>query len=132
MARAGLGPAAAAAVRERQPRACKAVTVGGQAEVFPPGNAVDGNANTYWESANNAFPQSLTVDLGSAASINKVTLKLPPSSAWGARTETATISGSTDGGSYTTLVGSRGYASTRLPATRRRPPSRRRPSGSCG
>ena len=28
------------------------------------GNVVDGNASSYWESANNAFPQSLTVDLG--------------------------------------------------------------------
>ena len=26
-------------------------------------NAVDGDANTYWESANNAFPQWVQVDL---------------------------------------------------------------------
>jgi hypothetical protein len=30
------------------------------------GNAVDADANSYWESANNAFPQSITVDLGAA------------------------------------------------------------------
>ncbi|MGW3964797.1 discoidin domain-containing protein [Amycolatopsis sp. NPDC005003] len=87
----------------------KAITASGSQGGFPPSNANDGDANSYWESANNAFPQTLTVDLGTAASINKVTLKLPPSSAWGARTQTVTISGSTDGGSYTTLVGSRGY-----------------------
>ncbi|MEV4056370.1 discoidin domain-containing protein [Amycolatopsis sp. NPDC049688] len=87
----------------------KAITASGSQGGFPPSNANDGDANSYWESTNNAFPQTLTVDLGAAASINKVTLKLPPSSAWGARTQTVTISASTDGGSYTTLVGSRGY-----------------------
>ncbi|MFT7870439.1 MULTISPECIES: discoidin domain-containing protein [Amycolatopsis] len=88
----------------------KAISASGSQGGFPPSNANDGDANSYWESTNNAFPQTLTVDLGTASSINKVTLKLPPSSAWGARTQTVTISGSTDGGSYTTLVGSRGYA----------------------
>jgi parallel beta-helix repeat protein len=88
----------------------KAISASASVGGFPPSNAVDGDANSYWESANNAFPQTLTVDLGAAASINKVTLRLPPSSAWGARTETVTISASQDGGSYTTLVGSRGYA----------------------
>ncbi|WP_410571536.1 discoidin domain-containing protein [Amycolatopsis sp. cmx-4-61] len=87
----------------------KAITASGSQGGFPPSNANDGDANSYWESANNAFPQTLTVDLGAAASINKVTLKLPPSSAWGTRTQTVTISASPDGGSYTTLVGSRGY-----------------------
>ncbi|MFF1611329.1 discoidin domain-containing protein [Amycolatopsis sp. NPDC058278] len=88
----------------------KAISSSSQQGGFPPSNANDGDANSYWESANNAFPQTLTVDLGTASSINKVTLRLPPSSAWGARTQTVTISGSTDGGSYTTLVGSRGYS----------------------
>ncbi|MEQ0564271.1 discoidin domain-containing protein [Amycolatopsis sp. NEAU-NG30] len=88
----------------------KAIAASGSQGGFPPSNAVDGDANTYWESTNNAFPQTLTVDLGAAASIGKVTLRLPPSSAWGPRTQTVTISASVDGGSYTTLVGSRGYA----------------------
>jgi parallel beta-helix repeat protein len=88
----------------------KAISASASQGGFPPSNAVDGDAGSYWESANNAFPQTLTVDLGTASSIDKVTLRLPPSSAWGARTQTVTISGSTDGGSYTTLVGSRGYA----------------------
>ena len=78
-------------------------------DVYGSGNAVDGNANSYWESANNAFPQWITVDLGSVTSVSKVVMKLPPSSAWGARTETASILGSTDGGTYNTLSGSRGY-----------------------
>ncbi|WIX83124.1 discoidin domain-containing protein [Amycolatopsis carbonis] len=87
----------------------KAITASGSQGGFPPGNAVDGNASTYWESANNAFPQTLIVDLGDAAAINKVTLKLPPSGDWGARTQALTVQGSTDGGSWTTLVASRGW-----------------------
>ncbi|TDP94016.1 discoidin domain-containing protein [Labedaea rhizosphaerae] len=84
-------------------------TASGQADVYGPGNAVDGNANSYWESTNNAFPQWLTVDLGAPVSVGKVVLKLPPSSAWGARTQTLSVLGSTDGGSFATLSGSHGY-----------------------
>ncbi|WP_394845359.1 discoidin domain-containing protein [Pendulispora brunnea] len=71
-------------------------------------NAVDGNASTYWESANNAFPQTLTVDLGTARNVNKIVLKLPPPSAWGARTQTLSVLGSTDGSNYGTILSSRG------------------------
>jgi hypothetical protein len=74
--------------------------------------ATDGNANTYWESVNNAFPQWLQVDLGSARSIGKVTLKLPPSSAWGTRTETLSVQASTDGSSFSTPVASATYTFT--------------------
>jgi hypothetical protein len=71
---------------------------------FPSANATDGDANTYWESANNAFPQWVQVDLGQAISIGKVVLKLPPSTAWGARTQTLSVQGSTNGTSFTTLA----------------------------
>jgi hypothetical protein len=74
---------------------------------FVAANAVDGNAASYWESANNAFPQALTVDMGASFSINRVVLKLP--STWGARTQTVTLSGSTDNVTYTTIAASAGY-----------------------
>ncbi|HWD79203.1 MAG TPA: discoidin domain-containing protein [Kribbella sp.] len=74
--------------------------------------ATDGDPNTYWESANNAFPQWLQVDLGSARSIGKVTLKLPPSSAWGTRTQTLSVQTSTDGNTFTTPVASASYTFT--------------------
>ncbi|MFJ6080840.1 discoidin domain-containing protein [Streptomyces sp. NPDC092369] len=76
---------------------------------FVPGNAVDGNANTYWESTNNAFPQALTVDLGATKNVRRLVLKLPPSSAWGARTQTITVQGGTDAGTASTVVGATGY-----------------------
>ncbi|MEU9155214.1 discoidin domain-containing protein [Streptomyces sp. NPDC048417] len=84
-------------------------TATGSQDVYTPGKAVDGDANSYWESANNAFPQSLTVDLGSSYAARRLALKLPPSSAWGARTQTITVLGSTDGSNYSTVVGSAGY-----------------------
>ncbi|MER7243871.1 choice-of-anchor D domain-containing protein [Kribbella sp. NPDC000426] len=77
-----------------------------------PATATDGDANTYWESANNAFPQWLQVDLGTAHSIGKVTLKLPPSGAWGTRTQTLSVQTSTDGSSFGTVVGSATYTFT--------------------
>ncbi|MFF4029278.1 discoidin domain-containing protein [Streptomyces sviceus] len=84
-------------------------TATGSQDVYTPGKAVDGDANSYWESANNAFPQSWTVDLGSAEPVRRLVLKLPPQSAWQARTQTVTVLGSTDGSTYTTVVGAQGY-----------------------
>lgn len=84
-------------------------TATGSQDVYTPGKAVDGDANSYWESTNHAFPQSLTVDLGSPYAVRRLVLKLPPQAAWNARTQTVTVLGSTDGSSYTTVVGATGY-----------------------
>ncbi|GGX91568.1 galactose-binding domain-containing protein [Streptomyces anandii] len=84
-------------------------TATGSQDVYTPGKAVDGDAGSYWESANNAFPQSWTVDLGSGQAVRRLVLKLPPSTAWGARTQTITVLGSTDGSNYSTVVGAQGY-----------------------
>ncbi|MFD8042818.1 discoidin domain-containing protein [Streptomyces chartreusis] len=84
-------------------------TATGSQDVYTPGKAVDGDADSYWESGNNAFPQSLTIDLGSSEAVRRLVLKLPPSSAWGARTQTVTVLGSTDGSNFSTVVGATGY-----------------------
>lgn len=84
-------------------------TATGSQDVYTPGKAVDGDANSYWESTNNAFPQSWTVDFGSTQTVRRLVLKLPPSAAWGARTQTITVLGSTDGSNYSTVVGATGY-----------------------
>jgi hypothetical protein len=72
-------------------------------------NITDSDPSTYWESANGSFPQWAQVDLGQSYSIGQVTLRLPPSTAWGARTETLSLLGSTDGSNFSTIVGSAGY-----------------------
>ncbi|WP_326596549.1 discoidin domain-containing protein [Streptomyces brevispora] len=62
------------------------------------GNAVDDNPDSYWESANSAFPQWIQVDLGAATAVRRIVLTLPPSSAWGARTQTISVQGGIDSG----------------------------------
>lgn len=68
------------------------------------GNAVDGDPDSYWESANDAFPQWIQVDLGAATAVRRIVLTLPPSSAWAARTQTVSVQGSADGGSFGQLL----------------------------
>jgi hypothetical protein len=74
-----------------------------------PNFANDDNPSSYWESANNAFPQWLQVDLGSATNVGRIVIRLPPSASWGPRTQTLTVTGSNDGSVFTTIVGSAGY-----------------------
>jgi hypothetical protein len=81
----------------------------GYTQAYQPSNAVDGNTSTYWESADNAFPQWFQVDLGAAATVSRIVMNLPPSPSWGARTQTLQIQGSTDGTAFTTIAGPRGY-----------------------
>jgi hypothetical protein len=82
-------------------------TASGSQSGYPPSSATDGNASTYWESTNNAFPQWLQVDLGAVLSLGKAVIKLPTS--WGARTQTLSVLGSTDGSTFSTIVPSANY-----------------------
>jgi hypothetical protein len=108
----------------------KATSESSHTQVYGSSNVNDGNQSTYWESANNAFPQWVQVDLGSAQSASRIVLQLPAS--WGARTQTFSVLGSTDGTNFTTIVGSAGAPS--IPQATTRSPSRspRRPSATSG
>ncbi|BCL18025.1 discoidin domain-containing protein [Micromonospora sagamiensis] len=86
----------------------RAMTASGHSDVYGATNANDGNQATYWESPNNAWPQWLRVDLGSAVGVNRVVLKVP--GGWETRTQTLTVQGSTDGSVFATIVASAGYA----------------------
>ncbi len=77
---------------------------------YPASNVNDGNAATYWESNNNAFPQWVQVDLGASVAVNRVVVKLPAD--WPARTQTLTVRRSTDGSNFTDLVTNTGYQFT--------------------
>ncbi|NQX67633.1 discoidin domain-containing protein [Paenibacillus alba] len=85
----------------------KAVTSSSSNQTYGAGNTNDGNQASYWESANNAFPQWLRVDLGTAATINQVVLKLP--TGWGTRNQTLAVLGSSDDVTYTTIKASQTY-----------------------
>ncbi|MFJ8046705.1 discoidin domain-containing protein [Streptomyces luteogriseus] len=84
-------------------------TATGSQEVYTPGKAVDGDPDTYWESANHAFPQSLTIDLGAREAVRRLVLKLPPQAAWQARTQTLSVQGSTDGSAWSTVVAAKDH-----------------------
>ncbi|GAA3635488.1 glycosyl hydrolase family 28-related protein [Kineosporia mesophila] len=87
----------------------KSITASSYTDVYPAPNAVDGNASTYWESANNAWPQTLTVDLGATSQVSRLVLKLPPATAWGTRTQTIAVAGSTNGTSFSSIKAATGY-----------------------
>ncbi|MFJ5269898.1 choice-of-anchor D domain-containing protein [Streptomyces sp. NPDC088358] len=84
-------------------------TASSSSSPYVPSNLTDPDASTYWEGANGSFPQWAQVDLGQNFSIGKVVLKLPPATAWSARTQTLSVQGSTDGSSFSTIKASAGY-----------------------
>jgi chitodextrinase len=87
----------------------KDVTASTSVGFLPATNAVDNDHATYWESSANAFPQTLTVDLGSTHRVSRVVLKLPNDPAWATRTQNVSVSGSSDGTGFNTLVASAAY-----------------------
>ncbi|MBE1491895.1 galactose-binding domain-containing protein [Plantactinospora soyae] len=86
----------------------RATAESGHVQHYGSGNVVDGDAHSYWESPNHAFPQWVQVDLGTTTPVGRVVLKLPPLSAWGARTQTLAVRGSTNGSAFGTLSASAG------------------------
>ena len=74
---------------------------------FSASNVNDSDLSSYWESNNNVFPQSVTVDLGEKTNIGKVVLKLPVN--WETRIQTLSVQESSDGTSFTDIVTSKGY-----------------------
>ncbi|MET8388070.1 CARDB domain-containing protein [Streptosporangium canum] len=75
----------------------------------------DSDQATYWESANNSFPQWARIDLGTATSVDQIVLKVPAPAVWQTRTQTLSVQGGADGSSYSTVVASTDY--TFNPAT---------------
>jgi hypothetical protein len=100
----GLLAAPAQAAADTNLAAGKTATASSHHDVYSPANVTDGDQATYWESANNALPQWIQVDLGTSASIGKLVLRLP--SGWPARTQTLTVQGSANGSAFTTIAAS--------------------------
>ena len=93
----------------------KAVTASSSTQAYAPANTVDGNTSTYWEAANGAWPATITVNLGAVHSLSSLTIDLPPSPAWPARTQTLSVLGSANGSSFSAITGPATY--TWNPAT---------------
>ncbi|MEV6171376.1 discoidin domain-containing protein [Streptomyces sp. NPDC051954] len=88
----------------------KSATASSSKSEYGPANATDGNAGTYWESSGSTFPQWVQTDLGVAARVDEVVLKLPAS--WESRNQTLAVQGSADGTSFDTIKTSASYAFT--------------------
>jgi hypothetical protein len=89
------------------------VTASSYYENYVPSNVTDGdtsNLSNYWESTDGAaYPQWITVNLGSVQSIGSITLDLPDASDWTTRTETLSVLGSDDDSTFSQIVASAGY-----------------------
>ena len=104
---ANAAPAQDSTLGARLAAAAVSVSAGSSLGEYPASNANDGNQATYWESANNVFPQWIQADLGSSVATDKVVLKLP--TGWETRTQTLTVQGSTNGTDFSDLAPSKGY-----------------------
>jgi len=71
-------------------------------DYYGPQRLVDGDKSTYFESLDGTFPQTITLDLGEAFTVDRIVLTLPDG--WGTRTETLSVAA--DG---SPLVASAGY-----------------------
>ncbi len=80
----------------------------GHTQTYASGAVTDGDQASYWESVNNAFPQWVQVDLGSAQPAARVVLQLP--AGWGARSQTLALQGSTNGSTFATVVAVAAYS----------------------
>ncbi|WP_395838911.1 CARDB domain-containing protein [Archangium violaceum] len=94
----------------------KSITASSYTQVYVATNANDGNRSTYWEGAPNAYPNTLTVNLGGNYNISSVVVQLNPDSIWGTRTQNFTVLGhNASTSTFSTLVPAATY--TFNPAT---------------
>ncbi len=80
------------------------VTVSSILDGWDPNALTDGNANTIWEAKADVFPAGATIDIQDTVSVGRAVFLLPDNPAWGSRTETIEIQGSTDGTTFSTLM----------------------------
>src|SRR5579862_2077576 len=93
------------------PGFCTITATASSTSVGSAADTVDGQGvgqNNYWQSGS-SYPATLTIDLGSEQTIDEVTIELPITN-WGPRTQTYSISGSTDGNTFTPLILSACYS----------------------
>ncbi|MEU2678972.1 discoidin domain-containing protein [Streptomyces sp. NPDC007107] len=85
----------------------RAAAASSAGDAYDARNVTDGNQATYWEGSGGTLPQWVQTDLGSAARVDEVTLKLP--AGWESRQQTLSLQGSADGTSFSTLKSSAAY-----------------------
>ncbi|WP_199036001.1 discoidin domain-containing protein [Glycomyces salinus] len=104
-----VAPAAPAAAERVDLAAGKTMSASSHTQGYAAANANDGDRSTYWESANDSFPQWLQVDLGADAEVDQVVIGLPSDPAWETRAQTIEVLGSGGGSSFQTIADPAGY-----------------------
>ncbi|MBB5084001.1 CARDB domain-containing protein [Nonomuraea endophytica] len=88
----------------------KEMAESGHVHTYVAANANDNNLSTYWEANSSAFPNTLTVKLGTNASVTSVVVKLNPDGSWGPRTQNIQVLGREQGATgYTNLKTAAAY-----------------------
>jgi hypothetical protein len=87
----------------------KSVVESGHTDVYVGRNITDGKPSSYWEGPKDRFPSTLTVDLGNARRVGRLTLALPPLTVRETRREVIAVLGSANGRDFATLAGARSY-----------------------
>ncbi|MFC9398624.1 discoidin domain-containing protein [Streptomyces sp. NPDC057027] len=89
----------------------KAISASSTVHTFVAANANDNSTATYWEGAGGSYPNTLAVELGADADLDRLVLKLNPDTAWGARSQTIEVLGrAQDATGFTSLVAAKSYA----------------------
>ena len=87
----------------------KSISSNGHIYDFVPQNSVDGDVLSYFEGPANAYPNLVTLDLGSVSQVNSIKIRLNPKRIWQSRTQTIEVSVSTDGTTFASAVPSAAY-----------------------
>ena len=82
----------------------KPITQNGSTQIYQCRNAVDGDRFTYWEGAQDDYPNFITVDLEEERSVTGFGILLNPRQIWSARTQDVEIQTSLDGEQFETLL----------------------------
>lgn len=82
----------------------KPITQNGSTQIYQCRNAVDGDRFTYWEGAQEDYPNLITVDLEEVKTLSGFGILLNPRQIWSARTQDVEIQGSPDGETFETLL----------------------------
>ncbi|MER5986668.1 discoidin domain-containing protein [Streptomyces sp. NPDC001787] len=89
----------------------KKINASSTVHTFVAANANDNSTHTYWEGAGGSYPNTLTVELGADADIDRLVLALVPDSVWASRDQTVEVLGREQSASeFTGLVGAKSYS----------------------
>lgn len=81
----------------------------GFTDVYRPENVTDGKYETYWEGKAGSYPDTITVDLGTVQSIDRIRVALNPDRVWAKRIQNFSVLGSAEGKNFIELAAAKDY-----------------------